>query len=318
MTDQQSARIEKKQKQYRQHTSKTVDGPTAEGLIISRFRLHALVESNDGRRIHCAIRPSIDSLVAGDKVIWQIEGKNQGVVVSRYPRESILGRPDQQGQLKPVAANITQMIIVVAAKPDISWPLLDSYLIVAEYLKLRPCILFNKIDLPCDENKQRLLEEYQPLGYTLLFTSQKIQNGLEPMQQLLRDQISVFVGQSGVGKSSLIGAVLPDTSNIQTGPISARTHLGTHTTSHSCFYHLPSGGALIDSPGVRQFGLWHMPRNALAKCYREFQPFLSKCKFRDCNHIDAPGCQIIQALNQRLITQHRYENYVKIASQFSE
>ena len=126
------------------------------------------------------------------------------------------------------------------------------------------------------------------------------------------------MGQSGVGKSSIIRRILPHETRIETSAISERTNLGTHTTSNSYLSHIPTGGAIIDSPGVRQFGLWQMPSKELAKHYREFIPFLSKCKFRDCNHIDAPGCEIIAALDKDLITHHRYENYVKIASQLSK
>lgn len=318
ISHQQSARIEKKQKQYRQRTETDNQNiATTNGLVIRRYSRHALVESSEGARIHCSIRPTIDSLVAGDHVIWQAEGDKQGVIVSRYPRHSVLGRPDKRGQLKPVAANISQVMIVIAPKPEISWALLDSYLVMAEYLHLQACIVLNKIDMPCNNLKQQLLQQYEHLGYTILFTSHDDQKHHKLLQSTLNNQTSVFVGQSGVGKSSLIAGILPLESEIQTGAISTRTELGTHTTSSSCLYHLPTGGALIDSPGVREFGLWHMPIAEIAKGYREFKPYISQCKFRNCNHLDNLGCALLAAVKENLITRNRYDNYVKIASQFS-
>ena len=317
ISDQQSARIEKKQKHYREPTKIENNTTIADGLIIRRFSRHAIVESIEGSRIHCSIRPNIDSLVAGDRVIWQTEGDRQGVVVSCYPRQSVLGRPDKRGLLKPVAANISQVMIVVAPKPEISWALLDSYLVMTEFLNLQACIVLNKIDL-CAESLQQQLQLYQQLGYTVLFTSKNNNEGYQDLQKSLDHQTSVFVGQSGVGKSSLISQILPLEANIQTAAISERTDLGCHTTSSSCLYHLPTGGALIDSPGVRDFGLWHMPAREIAKGYREFKPYLSHCKFRNCNHRDSKGCAIIAAVNNDLISHNRFENYVKISAQFSK
>ena len=317
ISDQQSARIEKKQKHYREPTKIENNATIADGLIIRRFSRHAIVESIEGARIHCSIRPNIDSLVAGDKVIWQTEGDRQGVVVSCYPRQSVLGRPDKRGLLKPVAANISQVMIVVAPKPEISWALLDSYLVMTEFLNLHACIVLNKIDL-CAEPLQQQLRLYQQLGYPVLFTSKNNNEGYQDLQKSLDHQTSVFVGQSGVGKSSLISRILPLEANIQTAAISERTDLGCHTTSSSCLYHLPTGGALIDSPGVRDFGLWHMPAREIAKGYREFKPYLSHCKFRNCNHRDSKGCAIIAAVNDDLISHNRFENYVKISAQFSK
>lgn len=317
ISHQQSARIEKKQTNYRRQIDTEHQDLTADGLVIQRYSRHAIVESLHGIRIHCSIRPTIDSIVAGDRIVWRAEGAKQGVIVSRYPRQSVLGRPDKRGQLKPVAANINQVMIVVAPKPEISWSLLDSYLVMAEYLQLQACIVLNKIDIPCNKLQQQLLQQYKHLGYTILFTSHDNQKYQTDLQQTLDKHTSVFVGQSGVGKSSLIARLLPLEPDIQTGEISARTELGTHTTSSSCLYHLPTGGAIIDSPGVREFGLWHMPVTEIARGFREFKPYLSQCKFRNCNHIDNVGCALFEAVTQNTVSRHRYENYIKIASQFT-
>ncbi len=319
ISHQQSARIEKKQRNYQQQTETGHPEATFDGLVIKRFSRHAQIEDSTGARIQCSIRPTLDTLVAGDRVVWQTEGHGQGVVVSRYPRQSVLGRPDKRNALRPVAANITQVMIVVAPKPDISWPLLDSYLVMTEYLNLRACIILNKTDLASEKLRDELEVYYTTLEYPIIFTGRDQNVGYKQLQDALKDQTSVFVGQSGVGKSSLISHILPEeSSKIQVAEISVKSELGCHTTSNSCFYHIPSGGALIDSPGVREFGLWHMDATDIAKGFREFKPFLSKCKFRNCNHQDTPGCALLEAIKNKFITRQRYENYVKISTQFAK
>ncbi|HAU3523736.1 TPA: small ribosomal subunit biogenesis GTPase RsgA [Legionella pneumophila] len=313
---QQSARIAKIQKNYHESMENNSDN-LADGLVITRFSRHAEIEDNQGKRILCSIRPNLDTLVAGDRVIWQIEGEKQGVVVSIYPRGSLLARPSQKGLKKPVAANITQLVVVIAPKPEISWPLLDSYLIMAEILQLHVAIVLNKIDLPCQTLQQRLMTDYQLLNYPVIMASNQTPDTIVPLKQALNNQISVFVGQSGVGKSSLISSLLPHEENIAIDKISMVSELGKHTTRNSRYYHLPSGGALIDSPGVREFSLWDIDCSMIAQGYKEFKPYLSQCKFRNCTHIDTPQCAIIDALNKGKISTQRYENFTKLCVQFN-
>lgn len=312
---QQTARIEKIQQAYQETKDLDLDN-LSDGLVITRFSKHVEIEDGQGKRIRCAIRPNLDTLVAGDRVIWQPEGVNQGVVVSLYPRGSILARPTGAGLKKPVAANITQLIIVIAPKPEISWPLLDSYLIMAETLRLHALIVLNKTDLPCDEIKQELLNDYKSLGYPLLFIQRDDPEGYEQLKHALNHQISVFVGQSGVGKSSLISHTLPHEENILVQEISENSELGKHTTSNSYYYHLPSGGAIIDSPGVREFNLWQMDVASIAQGYIEFSSLIPQCKFRNCLHKDTPHCAVINALNQGLLSTRRYDNFIKLCAQF--
>lgn len=314
---QQSARIEKIQQTYQDNKENNHDD-LADGLVITRYSRHVEIEDNQGKRVRCSIRPNIDILVAGDRVIWQTEGDKQGVVVSLYPRGSILARPTSAGLKKPVAANITQIIIVIAPKPEISWPLLDSYLIMAETLRLHAVILLNKTDLPCEAPKAQLLTDYRLLNYPIIFVSKNEPNSYDDLTIALNHQVSVFVGQSGVGKSSLISGILPHEENIATNEISVGSELGRHTTSNSRYYHLPSGGALIDSPGVREFSLWDIDTAQIAQGYLEFKPYLSLCKFRNCTHIDTPHCAIISALNAGSISIRRYENFIKLCTQFSK
>lgn len=319
ISHQQTARIEKKQRNYQQKTENAHPAATFDGLVIKRFSRHAQIEDAQGHRIHCSIRPTLDTLVAGDRVVWQAAEHGHGIVVSRYPRTSVLGRPDKRSQLRPVAANITQVMIVVAPKPEISWPLLDSYLVMVEYLNLDACIVLNKTDLASEQLKSDLINMYATLGYRVIFTGRDQTTGYHQLETILDNQTSVFVGQSGVGKSSLISGVLPnEPSTILVADISTKSELGCHTTSNSCFYHLPSGGAIIDSPGVREFGLWHMSATEIAKGFREFKPYLSQCKYRNCNHRDTPSCALLGAVKNKSITRQRYDNYVKITTQFAK
>lgn len=317
ISKQQSTRIDKIQQGY-QLNKETLCSSLAEGLVITRFSKHVELEDEHGRRIRCSIRPNLDVLVAGDRVIWQKEGDKHGVVVSLYPRSSVLARPTASGSRKPVAANITQLIIVVAAKPEISWPLLDSYLIMAECLKLHAVILLNKIDLPSAALKKQLLTDYHRLNYPIVMLSTLDKESNKELKQHLNQQVSVFVGQSGVGKSSLIASILPHEPEIATSQLSTGSELGKHTTSNSRYYHLPSGGALIDSPGVREFSLWDVEPTMIAQGYIEFTPYLSRCKFRNCSHQNTPHCAIIEAVNQGAISAQRYENFIKLCAQYSK
>jgi len=316
ISQQQSNRIQQKQTRYQQQAKTNADSPFIEGLVIKRFSRLALIEDTQGNRRRCTIRPEIHSLVAGDKVLWQKEGHDNGVVLNVFPRQSVLNRPDFRGVLKPVAANITQLMIVIAPIPEISWILLDSYLVMAEALKLNVFIVFNKTDLPCEEAKNRLEKIYKPLEYPIVFISKKNTTNDTLLHQSLNHQTSVFVGQSGVGKSSIISRILPTETGIQTGEISSQSNLGRHTTSNSCLYHLTNGGHLIDSPGVREFNLGDMSIRNIAEGFREFRALITQCQFRDCNHQETPGCAVINALQHKVIQQQRYESYVKLASKF--
>lgn len=315
ISKQQSARIEQIQQNY--HENKKSHDDLADGLVITRFSKHVVVEDNQSKQIHCSIRPNLETLVAGDRVIWQAEGVNQGVVVSLYPRSSVLAKPSA-GLIKPVAANITQLIIVIAPKPEISWPLLDSYLVMAETLHLHAIILLNKTDLPCESLKEQLILDYGTLNYPILLINKNSSEGFEQLKYRLNHQISVFVGQSGVGKSSLISSILPHEQNISINELSEISELGRHTTSNSRYYHLPSGGALIDSPGVREFSLGHIETAEIVRGYPEFRPYLSQCKFRNCPHKDTPHCAIIKAKNEGLISEKRYENFIKLCAQYTK
>lgn len=312
LSKQQFTRIEKRQQAYQRHNAVENNDLTQDGVVIARYTRHANIENTQGKVIRCAIRPHIDSLVAGDRVVWQMESAHQGIILSRYPRDTVLSRPDTHQKMKPIAANISQIMIVIAPEPAISWSLLDSYLVMAEFLKIPSYIVLNKTDLPIESIYHVLLKYYEPLGYPILLINRNRHEDIK-LLKALKNQTSVFVGQSGVGKSSIISRLLPtEAYRIQTQALAERTLLGCHTTSHSELFHIPQGGHVIDSPGIRELCLQaHTPQD-IAKGYREFLPYLNQCKFRDCRHINTPNCAVIQAVKNKLISHHRYESYVKM------
>ncbi|NCF20842.1 MAG: small ribosomal subunit biogenesis GTPase RsgA [Haliea sp.] len=294
-------------------------GPEQQGLVIAHYGTQVAVESSPGEGQRCHLRANIEGLVTGDRVVW-CQGDPIGVVVAQLERDSVLSRPDPYGKLKPVAANIDQILLVIAPFPQPHANLVDRYLVAAETVGIEPVILLNKTDLLSDDPQlqsemDELLAIYPTLGYRILHTS--TQGGLEELHAALRERTSVFVGQSGVGKSSLVNALLPE-ADLRVGALSENTLKGTHTTTTAQLFHLDCGGSLIDSPGIREFGLWHMSREQVEQGFREFRPYLGHCKFRDCRHQQEPGCAILEAAASGAISAGRLESYRHIVTSLEE
>jgi ribosome biogenesis GTPase len=285
-------------------------GPEQMGRIVAHYGANLDVEDEQGKVHHCLIRANVPRLVCGDKVIWQATGTELGIITSLVPRSSLLARPDYNKQLKPVAANIDQMLIVAAPKPALDVDLINRYLVAAELTSIQPVIVINKTDLLGEKEKQQL-QVYEQIGYSIIYTSTKQKDGLNDLGKHLVDKISIFVGQSGVGKSSLIATFLPEVS-IRVGELSSATGLGKHTTSVTVLYHLPNGGSIIDSPGVREFGLGHVSRAQITEGFVELKSFLGQCKFKDCKHLQEPDCAIKQAVANQQISLPRFESYQRI------
>ena len=277
------------------------------GKVITRYGQRQLVENEQGRVYQSVSRQNIGLSVAGDRVLFQKTKHDEAIVTAIYPRDSELKR---QGKL--IAANIDQLWLVVALEPHYEFELIDRYLIMAENSKLPIGIIVNKIELSSDEKSTtKDFLNYKSLGYDVHFVSVKNQTNLDSFKEKLVHKSHIFLGQSGVGKSSLINSLIPDL-ELRVNEISNKSKLGKHTTTNTTIYHIPSGGDLIDSPGVREFQLENLTELEIKSGFKEFKALSSECRFRDCRHINEPNCAVKDSLIQGKISNNRYQSYLNI------
>ncbi len=309
------ARAEKREARMLDELSGGELGAEQEGLVIAHFGVQVEIEALEpelqGQHYRCYIRANLPALVTGDRVVWRPANQGAGVIVAQLPRHSELCRPDMRGQLKPVASNVDQIVIVFAPLPEPHANLIDRYLVAASHAGIKPLLLLNKADLLDGEHggkARELLSVYKKLGYAILDVSAEAGDGLDQLQELLKDKISVFVGQSGVGKSSLVNRLLPE-AQMAVGALSELTHKGTHTTTTARLFHFDSGGSLIDSPGIREFGLAHVDPADVEAGFIEFAEFLGHCRFRDCSHEHEPGCALLEAVADDKISEPRLDSF---------
>ena len=319
LSKQQQARIARIQEQRRQRADARAEHALAgtdqerqhAGRVVVRHGRNLTVRTPLGDELHAMFRANLGEVVCGDRVLWQQTSNDEGIVTAVQPRTTALSRPDYNGQDKAIAANITQLVVVLAVRPEPAGYLLDQYLVAAERIGVTGLICLNKMDLLHDDERTVFRARFAPyvkIGYPVIEISAKADHGLDPLLERLRGQTSILVGQSGVGKSSLINAVIPR-GNVLEGQLSDATGLGRHTTSAATLYDLHSGGELIDSPGVRSFRLGSVSRAELARGYREFLPYLGRCRFHNCAHVNEPGCAVLAAAQHGDIAAARIESY---------
>jgi ribosome biogenesis GTPase len=280
-----------------------------EGQIVAAYGRQFNVEQADGSEIICVTRGKKTGASCGDWVSIKMTSPNQGVIEKTHPRTSLLYRSDAFKE-KIIAANVTQIVCVVAAVPSFYEDLVNRCLIAAESAEIKVLILLNKADMLTETQVAlKKLQLYRELGYPLLCLS--AHQDIAPLLPHLANQTSVLVGQSGMGKSSIINALIPGI-NLATREYSETLDSGRHTTTFARLYHLGADTHIIDSPGLQEFGLHHLKPEQIDHAFIEFRPYLGNCKFNNCRHLHEPGCAVLAAVAQDIIHPRRLAAYQKL------
>ena len=280
------------------------------GLIIAAYGRHYLSELPGGEILECVPRGKKSDVACGDTVEIERTSADQAVIDSIAPRSTLLYRSDAYKQ-KIIAANVTQIIVVVATEPSFNDELLARCLLAAHDQKLDTLIVLNKCDLPQIASARAQLAPYGRIGYRVLELSAK--QDVAPLLPYLQGHTSVLVGQSGMGKSTLVNALIP-AAQAATREISTVLDSGKHTTTHAKLYHLNASSNLIDCPGVQLFGLHHLDFAAIEKGFPEFLPYLGQCRFANCSHSHEPDCAIRKATDEGKIDVRRLKLFQQITA----
>ncbi len=284
------------------------------GTVVASYGKRYQVELNDSQqRISCVTRGKKTDVACGDAVIVKLTDKHEGVIENIQPRATLLYRSNAF-KSKMLAANVTQIIIVLATQPSFYEALLNRCLIAAEAAGIKALIVLNKCDLADNDNAKQKLELYTTLGYQVLPLSAK--QDISSLRPYLQGEVSILVGQSGMGKSTMINALLPNES-VRTQEVSTVLDSGKHTTTAAHLYHLDAESILIDSPGLQEFGLHHLSTNELEHAFIEFRPFLGKCRFNNCKHLQEPDCAITEAAAANKISAERLAIYKMLRTEIS-
>jgi len=277
------------------------------GILLKRYGGFYYVYSG-GEVYECICRGKHrlkwENIYPGDNVELSFCGKGKGVIERVLPRKNLL--------IRPSVANVSQVVCVVAFRyPDPDLSLLDRLLVITEFYCLNAVICLNKRDLVTEDEAKKILEIYDDLGYKVLVTSAKTGRGLEELKSELKGNISVFAGQSGVGKSSLLNAIIPNL-NLKVGEISKKLKRGRHTTKHVELIRLPNGGLVADTPGFSKLNLPEMKAEELESYFPELCELGTSCKFSSCLHSKEPGCAVIESVERGLVNESRYRNYLRL------
>jgi len=282
-----------------------------DGRVIAAHGRQYIVELPDRSRLNCVPRGKKSDVACGDRVEIEQTSDNQGVINAISPRTSLLYRSNEIKQ-KLIAANVDQVVIVVATEPGFSDELVTRALLAAESEEIVPLIVLNKCDLSDKlENARERVAIFAKLGYRILELSAL--EHADDLRPALQGMTSVLVGQSGMGKSTLVNALVPE-ANAATREISSALDSGKHTTTHATLYHLDDESELIDSPGLQEFGLGHLDRQEIEYAFREFRPYVGQCRFRDCRHDKEPNCALLAAVEAGDIDKRRFAIYHRIAA----
>ena len=300
--------------------------PQMQGLVIKSTGSWYEVITNSGETINCRIKGKFRTLdikttnpiAVGDKVEVEREpDQDTGLITTLHPRKNYIIRKsvNLSKQAQIIAANLDQaFLIVTLASPRTSLGFIDRFLVTAEAYAIPAVLIFNKLDLFSNDGLE-ILKEYQQIyekaGYPCYSVSAIEQTNLDQIKQLLKDKVTLLSGHSGVGKSTLINALLPG-SQLKTGDISDWSDKGKHTTTFAEMFELPFGGYLIDTPGIRELGVFDIEKQGLGRLFPEIRELMEDCKFHNCRHINEPGCAVLKALENDEIESSRYDSYLSI------
>lgn len=311
---------------------KTTDSYTAATGIVTKINYPSVSVRIDGQDVRCNL-PARDRQskqregvpIVGDLVEIQLHQNGNDQIVRTLPRRNTLSRrsavpmPTAHAHEQAIAANVDLLVpVFAAANPAPHWGLLDRYLALAELEEIPVLICLTKSDLAVDENGglppelANVLEEYHRIGYPNLITSAQSGEGIDALRCALEGKQAVFLGKSGVGKTSLLNELQPGLGQ-RVNEVNRVTGKGRHTTTQSEAFPLDSGGMIIDTPGIREFGLWEVPADELAYLFPEIGLFVGKCRFGlGCRHVDEPGCAVRMAVMSGEVSPYRYQSYIKL------
>jgi len=298
-----------------------------EGIVVKSTGSWYEVMKPSGEIINCRLKGKFrlqglkhtNPVTVGDKINYEMEPNSEnGVIFSIEPRKNYIIRKSSNlsKQTHIIASNIDQAILMVTiAFPTTSLGFIDRFLVTAEAYHIPTTIIFNKVDL-CTNGLEDVLQEtidlyHKKVGYAYLKTSVNDKIGLDEVKELLQNKTTLVAGHSGVGKSSLLNAIEPNL-NLRTGIISKTSFNGQHTTTFAQMHPLSFGGFIIDTPGIREFGVVDLNNAELSHYFKEMKPFIGKCKFNNCQHIHEPQCSVLEALEAGQIPAERYQSYLSI------
>lgn len=289
-------------------------------VIVSygRTAIVAKINATEANYQQAKIRKQLGIIVCNDLVTVEQLAAQELVIVAVLKRQTVLARPDKQYQMKPFAANIDQILVVAAHAPGLDFYLIDSYLLNAQLLGIAAQLVFNKADLAHDKLQLAAkIEYYRSIGICCLSISLLENYNLKPLEQTLAHKTSIFVGQSGVGKSALVNHFIGQ-EKAKVGKLCAHSGLGAHTTSSTILYQLPNGGNLLDSPGVRSFATWQLSTAQIKTGFVEFAAYAKNCKFHNCLHRKEPACAVKLAVAEEKIAPWRYRHYLNMLDKSTE
>lgn len=283
--------------------------PSREATVIATYSRRMRLQFADGEQAFAKIKGKKLRPVCGDRVNAEaIPGEKDWLITSIKDRVNELTRPNMRGKTEVLAANLDLVVVVAAASPNPDWFIVDRYLCAAENMQAAAAVVYNKTDLGSAEQMNDVLENYRQLSYPSIACSATMDDNLDPLAELLEKHTAIIVGQSGVGKSSLINRLSADF-NLKTAAVSTKSGEGRHTTVNSTMMFLPNGGAVIDSPGVRDYAPALQTADQVIAGYRDVREFGGDCRFANCRHLREPDCAVKQAVDNGEIDSRRYESY---------